>query len=486
MKGRPALNTTMTIHELHRQLITGEVTSRALTESVLASVKEGMDLNAFITLNEEAALQTADAVDAKIARGESIGMLAGIPCAIKDNISTEDLRTTCASHMLEDYIPPYDADVVERLKAADAVIIGKTNMDEFAMGSTTETSFFGPAKNPVDTDCVPGGSSGGSAAAVAGGQAVWALGSDTGGSIRQPAAFCGITGLKPTYGSVSRYGLVAFASSLDQIGPLANDVEDLGHIMNVIAGYDKRDSTSAEIDHEDFTRLIGRSVKGLKIGMPKEYLGEGVAPAIRSLINMSAETLRSAGASVESCSLPSTEYAIPAYYLVAPAEASSNLARYDGVRYGLRAQADDMITMFKATRHEGFGDEVKRRIMLGTYALSAGYYDAYYLKALKVRRLIQEDFARAFETYDCLLTPASVITAPKIGEQNDAVTIYKQDICTVTSNLAGLPAISVPFGFDKNNMPVGLQFIGKSFDEALLLQVAHVLESAAHADGGDK
>jgi aspartyl-tRNA(Asn)/glutamyl-tRNA(Gln) amidotransferase subunit A len=475
------LNKNMTIHELHRQLVEGEVTSRKLTEDYLAAIKVGKDLNAFITLNEEAALAAADAVDAKITAGESIGMLAGIPCAVKDNISTEGLRTTCASHMLENYIPQYDADVVERLKAADAVIVGKTNMDEFAMGSTTETSYFGPTKNPVNPDCVPGGSSGGSACAVAAGQAVWALGSDTGGSIRQPAAFCGIAGLKPTYGRVSRYGLVAFASSLDQIGPLANDVEDLGHVMNAIAGYDHRDSTSADLDHDDFTGLIGKPVKGLKIGLPKEYLGEGVAPAIRSQIEKACQVLRDQGVEVEECSLPSTDYAIPAYYLIAPAEASSNLARYDGVRYGLRVKSDDMISMFKKTRAEGFGDEVKRRIMLGTYALSAGYYDAYYLKALKVRRLIQEDFARAFQTYDCLLTPASVVTAPKIGTENDAVTVYKQDICTVTSNLAGLPAVSVPFGSDENDMPVGLQLIGKSFDEALLLQVAAVLETAARA-----
>lgn len=475
------MNKNMTIHELHRQLVEGEVTSRKLTEDYLAAIKVGKDLNAFITLNEEAALAAADAVDAKITAGESIGMLAGIPCAVKDNISTEGLRTTCASHMLENYIPQYDADVVERLKAADAVIVGKTNMDEFAMGSTTETSYFGPTKNPVNPDCVPGGSSGGSACAVAAGQAVWALGSDTGGSIRQPAAFCGIAGLKPTYGRVSRYGLVAFASSLDQIGPLANDVEDLGHVMNAIAGYDHRDSTSADLDHDDFTGLIGKPVKGLKIGLPKEYLGEGVAPAIRSQIEKACQVLRDQGVEVEECSLPSTDYAIPAYYLIAPAEASSNLARYDGVRYGLRVKSDDMISMFKKTRAEGFGDEVKRRIMLGTYALSAGYYDAYYLKALKVRRLIQEDFARAFQTYDCLLTPASVVTAPKIGTENDAVTVYKQDICTVTSNLAGLPAVSVPFGSDENDMPVGLQLIGKSFDEALLLQVAAVLETAARA-----
>ena len=470
----------MTIHSLHEQLIHKEITARALTEAYLAQIEAGRAVNAFITLDREAALAAADAVDAKIARGESIGMLEGIPMAVKDNICTEGLRTTCASHMLENFIPQYDASVVEKLRQAGAIILGKTNMDEFAMGSTTETSYFGPTKNPVNPDCVPGGSSGGSAAAVADGEAVYALGSDTGGSIRQPAAFCGIVGLKPTYGAVSRYGLIAFASSLDQIGPLTADVEDAGHVLNVLAGYDHRDSTSANIAHEDYTRLIGKDIRGVKIGMPVEYLGDGVAPAIKEELAQVRALLEERGATVEECSLPTTNYAIPAYYLIAPAEASSNLARYDGVRYGLRVQADDMISMFKRTRQEGFGDEVKRRIMLGTYALSAGYYDAYYLKALKVRHLIQDDFKRAFQTYDCLLTPASVVTAPKLGAATDAVTTYKQDICTVTSNLAGLPAISVPHGQDAQGLPIGIQFIGKPFDEAFLLQIAHVVEQSAH------
>ena len=469
----------MTIHELHDRLVKQETTARALTEAYLAAIDP--DINAYITLNAEAALAAADAVDAKIARGETIGMLEGIPMAVKDNICTEGLRTTCASHMLDNFVPQYDACVVEKLAAAGAIIIGKTNMDEFAMGSTTETSYFGPTKNPVNTDCVPGGSSGGSAAAVAAGEAVYALGSDTGGSIRQPAAFCGIVGLKPTYGAVSRYGLIAFASSLDQIGPLTNDVRDAGLVMNVIAGYDHRDSTSAPLEtQEDYTRLIGKDLQGVTIGVPAEYLGDGVAPAIKEQIAKVRTLLEAQGATVEECSLPTTNYAIPAYYLIAPAEASSNLARYDGVRYGLRVPADDMISMFKRTRQEGFGDEVKRRIMLGTYALSAGYYDAYYLKALKVRHLIQDDFKRAFDRYDCLLTPASVVTAPKIGVEYDAVTTYKQDICTVTSNLAGLPAISVPYGHDENGMPVGVQLIGKAFDEAFLLQVAAVIEANAN------
>lgn len=467
----------MTIHELHDRLVNGETTSRALTEAYLAKIDP--EINAYITVNADAALAAADAVDAKIAAGKEIGMLEGIPMAIKDNICTEGLRTTCASHMLDNFVPQYDAAVVEKLTEAGAIVLGKTNMDEFAMGSTTETSYFGPTKNPVNSECVPGGSSGGSAAAVADGEAVYALGSDTGGSIRQPAAFCGLVGLKPTYGAVSRYGLIAFASSLDQIGPLTNDVRDAGLVMNVIAGYDHRDSTSADVAHGDYTRLIGKDINGVKIGVPTEYLGDGVAPAIREQIAKVRNLLEEKGAVVEECTLPTTNYAIPAYYLIAPAEASSNLARYDGVRYGLRVQSDDMISMFKKTRQAGFGDEVKRRIMLGTYALSAGYYDAYYLKALKVRHLIQDDFKRAFETYDCLLTPASVVTAPKIGVEYDAVTTYKQDICTVTSNLAGLPAISVPFGKDEDQMPIGIQFIGKAFDEAVLLQIADVVEQAA-------
>lgn len=470
-----------TIHALHDALVNKETTARALTEGYLAQIEKNKAINAYITLNAEAALAQADAVDKKIAAGEEIGMLEGIPVAVKDNICTEGLRTTCASHMLENFIPQYNACVVEKLNAAGAIILGKTNMDEFAMGSTTETSYFGATQNPVNTECVPGGSSGGSAAAVADGEAAYALGSDTGGSIRQPAAFCGLVGLKPTYGSVSRYGLIAFASSLDQIGPLVNDVRDAGIVMNTIAGYDHRDSTSANVEHDDYLAKIGQDIKGIKVGLPKEYMGEGVAPAIKEKLQEVRALLEAKGAIVEECSLPTTNYAIPAYYLIAPAEASSNLARYDGVRYGLREQADDMITMFKETREKGFGDEVKRRIMLGTYALSAGYYDAYYLKALKVRHLIQNDFANAFKTYDCLLTPASVVTAPKIGVEYDAVTTYKQDICTVTSNLAGLPAISVPFGKDENDMPIGIQLIGKAFDEAFLLQVAYEIEQSVEA-----
>ena len=474
----------------------GKLTALQLAEkikqhqiSVLDGVKYVFDqieakedkVHAYLDTYKKEAYARAKEVQKGIEDGTYTGPLAGVPIAIKDNICIKGKTTTCASKILENFVPQYNAEVIDRLEEAGLVIIGKTNMDEFAMGSTTETSFYGPTKNPVNYDCVPGGSSGGSAAAVADGEAVYALGSDTGGSIRQPAAFCGIVGLKPTYGAVSRYGLIAFASSLDQIGPIVNDVKDAGIVMNALAGYDHRDSTSANVAHEDFTRLIGKDIKGVKIGVPVEYIGEGVEPAIKEKLDQVRKVLEEKGAIVEECSLPTTNYAIPAYYLIAPAEASSNLARYDGVRYGLREQADDMITMFKETRQKGFGDEVKRRIMLGTYALSAGYYDAYYLKALKVRHLIKNDFEKAFETYDCLLTPASVVTAPEIGKEYDAVTTYKQDICTVTSNLAGLPAISVPFGKDEKGLPVGIQFIGKPFDEAFLLQVANEIEQSAQA-----
>lgn len=474
-------NQPNTIHELHECLVNKEISSHALTEAYFARIAEREDINAYISLNKEKALADADVVDKKIAAGESIGMLEGIPVAIKDNICTDGLRTTCASRMLDNFVPPYDANVIKNLRDAGAIILGKTNMDEFAMGSTTETSYYGPTKNPVNVACVPGGSSGGSAAAVADCEAVYALGSDTGGSIRQPAAFCGIVGLKPTYGAVSRFGLIAFASSLDQIGPLVHDVRDAGIVMNCLSDYDHRDATSANVEREDYTRLIGKGVEGIKVGVPEEYLGDGVEPAIKQQIEKACEVLKEQGAIVEKCSLPTTNYAIPAYYLIATAEASSNLARYDGVRYGLREQADDTISMFKETRQKGFGEEVKRRIMLGTYALSAGYYDAYYLKALKVRNLIKQDFEKAFEQYDCLLTPASVVTAPEIGKEYDAVTTYKQDICTVTSNLAGLPAISVPFGKDEKDLPIGIQFIGKPFDEAFLLQVAYEIEKKAMA-----
>ncbi|GAV26261.1 glutamyl-tRNA(Gln) amidotransferase subunit A [Carboxydothermus islandicus] len=434
-------------------------------------------IQAYVTVTRELGLKMAREVDEKIARGEDPGPLAGVPVAIKDNMSTAGIRTTCSSKILENYIPPYDATVVEKLKAAGAVFTGKTNLDEFAMGSSTENSRFFPTKNPWDLERVPGGSSGGSAASVAAGEAVVALGSDTGGSIRQPAAFCGIVGLKPTYGAVSRYGLVAFASSLDQIGPFARTVEDAALLLNVIAGHDPKDSTSADIEYPDYLSFLNQDIKGLKIGLPKEYFIDGIDAGVKKAIDDAIKVLESLGAVFEEVSLPHTKYSLPVYYLIAPAEASSNLARYDGVRYGYRDfEAEDVVEMFSRTRAEGFGAEVKRRIMLGTYALSAGYYDAYYLKALKVRTLIKEDFDRAFTKVDLLLTPTTPTPAFKFGEKtSDPVSMYLSDIFTMAVNLAGLPGISVPAGFD-GHLPVSFQLIGKPFDEGTLLKVAHAFE----------
>lgn len=466
-----------TIHELHELLIAKEVSAVELAKGHLDRIQKVDDaIKAYITVTSAHALASAEAVDAKIARGGKISPLAGIPMAMKDNLCTDGIPTTCASKMLEDFRPQYDAAVVEKLQAAGSVMLGKVNMDEFAMGSTTENSAFFATKNPWNFDCVPGGSSGGSAAAVAADMAVYALGSDTGGSIRQPAAFCGIVGLKPTYGAVSRYGLVAFASSLDQIGPLAKDVTDTALIMNAIAGYDDRDSTSAPITYPDYTASLDGNVKGMKIGIPEEYLGEGIDPEVEAQVRAAASKLEELGAVVELCSLPHTRYAMPAYYLIAPAEASSNLGRYDGVRYGLRMPSKDMIGMFQETRKEGFGDEVKRRIMLGTYALSSGYYDAYYLKALKVRNLIKQDFDKAFAQFDCLIAPTAPTTALVKGQNQDPLALYKGDVCTIPSNLAGIPALSLPYGMDSRQMPVGVQLFGKAFGEPVLLKVAYALE----------
>lgn len=466
----------LTIHELHDCLINKEISAAELCALHLERIETLDDyLKAYITVTKEEAVKKAKAVDEKLAKGEAISPLAGIPMALKDNFCTEGIATTCASKMLVDFHPPYNAHVVDKLNAQDAVLLGKVNMDEFAMGSTTENSAFFATKNPWNADCVPGGSSGGSAAAVAGDLAVYALGSDTGGSIRQPAAFCGIVGLKPTYGAVSRYGLIAFASSLDQIGPLTKDVTDCALVLNAIAGYDHRDSTSAKINHPDYRQALINDIKGLRVGLPEEYFGEGIDPDVEAQVKASAKLLEELGAHVEMCSLPYTRYAMPAYYLIAPAEASSNLARYDGVRYGFRVEDKDVVSMFKSTRSQGFGPEVKRRIMLGTYALSAGYYDAYYLKALKVRHLIKMDFDKAFAKFDCLLTPTAPSTALSKGQNGDPLSLYKQDICTIPSNLAGIPALSLPFGL-VNNMPVGIQLLGKAFDEEMLLRVAYTLE----------
>jgi len=433
-------------------------------------------VHAYISLDEEGALRKAEEVDARVARGEEVGVLAGVPVAVKDNICIKGMRTTCASKILENFVSPYDATVVEKLKAADAVFLGKTNLDEFAMGSSTENSYFGPTRNPHDPERVPGGSSGGSAAALAAGEAVLALGSDTGGSIRQPASFCGVVGLKPTYGRVSRYGLVAFASSLDQIGPMAKNVKDTALLLNVISGYDPRDSTSAPVEVPDFTKALDEGIEGIRIGLPREYFAEGLEDEVREKVLEAVDILEGEGAEVVEVSLPHTKYAIATYYIVAPAEASSNLARYDGVKYGFRAEGRDLYEMYCNTRSQGFGEEVKRRIMLGTYTLSAGYYEAYYLKALKVRTLIKQDFEEAFETCDLLATPTSPTVAFRLGEKvADPLTMYLSDVYTVSVNLAGLPGISVPCG-SSDGLPVGLQLIGRPFDEETLLRVAHVVE----------
>ncbi|MCX7759691.1 MAG: Asp-tRNA(Asn)/Glu-tRNA(Gln) amidotransferase subunit GatA [Hydrogenothermaceae bacterium] len=434
-------------------------------------------IKAFVSYTDELSLEEAKKKDEEIVKLDNIPSLYGMPIAIKDNISTKGIRTTCSSKMLENFTPVYDATVIEKLKSQGYIIFGKTNLDEFAMGSSTENSAFFTTKNPWDLERVPGGSSGGSAAAVASGQALASLGSDTGGSIRQPAAFCGVVGLKPTYGRVSRYGLVAFASSLDQIGPITRTVEDTAILMNVISGKDSRDSTSKDIPVEDFTQFLNRDIKGLKIGIPKEYFPEDLDNHIRERILNVVKQLEKEGAVVEEISLPYTKYAIETYYIIAPSEASSNLARFDGVRYGYRTKEySDLEEMYSKTRDEGFGPEVKRRIMIGTYVLSSGYYDAYYLKAQKVRTLIYKDFMNAFENVDVIITPTTPDVAFKIGEKSsDPIQMYLSDIFTVSVNLATVPAINVPCGL-KDNLPIGLQIIGKPFDEGTILNVAKKVE----------
>ncbi|MDN5332219.1 MAG: aspartyl-tRNA(Asn)/glutamyl-tRNA(Gln) amidotransferase subunit [Tepidanaerobacteraceae bacterium] len=467
----------LTIHEAHELLSKKEISSEELTKAVLDRIdKVEEDIKAFLTIDKERALEISKKVDKE---GDFSNPLAGIPVAIKDNICTKDLKTTCASKILANFVPPYDATVCEKLKSEKAVIIGKTNMDEFAMGSSTENSGFFATRNPWDVDRVPGGSSGGSAAAVAADECIFALGSDTGGSIRQPASYCGVVGLKPTYGRVSRYGLVAYASSLDQIGPITKDVRDCAIVLNAIAGWDEKDSTSVNLPVPDFTKSLVEDVKGMKMGLPKEYLGEGIEPEVREAVLSAARVFENLGASVEEISLPHTEYALWAYYIIAPAEASSNLARYDGIRYGVRAKdSDDLIDLYKKTRSEGFGREVKRRIMLGTYALSSGYYDAYYLKAQKVRTLVKADFDRAFEKYDVIIAPTAPTPAFRIGEKTgDPLKMYMSDVCTIPVNMAGLPAISIPCGFS-GGLPVGLQIIGKPFDEATVIRAAYTFEQA--------
>lgn len=432
---------------------------------------------AYVTINENA-LEQAKAVDEARAKGEELHALAGIPIGIKDNISTKGLHTTCSSKMLENYVPPFNATVMEKINSAKMVITGKMNMDEFAMGSSTETSYMHLTHNPYNTECVPGGSSGGSAAAISAGEAILTLGSDTGGSIRQPSALCGAVGMKPTYGSVSRYGLVAFASSLDQIGPLGKSVKDVAMLQSLICGYDKMDATSKNISYPDYYANLKNNVKGLRIGVPKEYFGEGIDSEVKESVYKAVELMKQNGAEIKEISLPSTEYAINTYYIIASAEASSNLARFDGVKYGYRAKDYDGLTdMYEKTRSEGFGDEVKRRIMLGTFVLSSGFYDAYYKKAKLVQRKISQEFSDAFKECDVIATPTVPSSAFKIGENiGDPIKMYYNDVCTVTVNIAGLPAISVPCGFDSKNMPMGLQFIADKFCEQTLLDTAYAYE----------
>lgn len=468
------------VSDLHELLHKKELKVSDLVDESYKRIAEVDDkVQAFLTLNEEQARQTAKVLDEKLSSGNAEGLLFGMPIGIKDNIVTKGLRTTCASKILENFDPIYDATVVQKLQKAETVTIGKLNMDEFAMGSSNENSHFQKTYNPWNLDRVPGGSSGGSAAAVAAGEVLFSLGSDTGGSIRQPAAFCGVVGMKPTYGRVSRFGLVAFASSLDQIGPITRTVEDNAYLLEAISGLDPMDSTSANVDVPNFTKSLTGDVKGLKIAVPKEYLGEGVNGSVRQSVLDALKVLEGLGAVWEEVSLPHSKYALATYYLLSSSEASANLARFDGVRYGYRSpNAETLLDLYKNTRAEGFGDEVKRRIMLGTFALSSGYYDAYYKKAQKVRTLIKQDFEKVFEQYDVIIGPTTPTPAFKIGENiDDPMTMYVNDILTIPVNLAGVPGISVPCGFD-GGLPLGLQIIGKHFDEACVYRVAHAFEQA--------
>ena len=467
-----------TLSELAVALEAGEYSSRELTEHLLARIDRlDGELNSFITVTSEAALEAADRADAARAAGRA-GALTGLPLALKDIFCTTGIRTSAGSRMLDNFVAPYDATVVERLQAAGTVSLGKTNMDEFAMGSSNENSYYGPVRNPWDPTAVPGGSSGGSAAAVAAGLVPAAMGTDTGGSIRQPAAFCGITGLKPTYGRVSRYGIVAYASSLDQAGPMARTAEDCARLLGAIAGHDLRDSTSVARGVPDYTAELEAPLTGLKIGLPREYFGDGLDSAVDAAVREAVRVYESLGASVREISLPHTHYAIPAYYVIAPAEASSNLSRYDGVRFGHRCDAPtDLIDLYERSRAEGFGEEVKRRILIGTHTLSEGFFDAYYKKAQQVRRLIRQDFLDAFEEVDVLMGPASPTPAFALGAKKDPVSMYLQDIYTIAVNLAGIPGISVPAGF-VGRRPVGLQILGTHFAEARLLNVAHRFQQA--------
>ncbi len=472
----------LTIDQARAAVQERKTTSMALVEAFYRKIRnEDAQIGAYLTLSKDRALEQADRMDRMAAEGKSLPPLGGVPVGIKDVMCTRGLRTTAGSKILENFVPPYDCTAVARLESAGAVVLGKLNCDEFAMGSSNENSAFRPVRNPRDLSRVPGGSSGGSAAAVAADMAVVALGSDTGGSIRQPAAFCGVVGLMPTYGRVSRYGLVAFASSLDHIGPLAKNVKDAATVLRTIAGRDPMDSTSADVPVPDYAAELDKPVGGLKIGVAKEYFGEGLDREVRKAVEDAIQTLAKFGCEVVPVSLPHSEYAIPTYYIVATAEASANLARFDGVRYGYRAKtARTLSEMYRRTRDEGFGAEVKRRIMLGTYALSAGYYDAYYLKAQKVRALLTRDFDEAFRKVDAIVTPTSPTAAFRLGERvNDPLAMYLADIYTVTADLAGIPGISIPCGHTRENLPIGLQILGKHFDEGVILRLAHAFESAA-------
>lgn len=470
----------MTATALKTAMEAGELSSREATEAYLAAIEEKeRNIGAYLTITTETALAQADAADARRRAGGSLSSLDGIPGAIKDNICTKNVRTTCASRMLENFVPPYDATVMERLSGV--TMLGKLNMDEFAMGSSTENSFYQITHNPRDLSRVPGGSSGGSAAAVAAEEAAFALGSDTGGSIRQPAAFCGVVGLKPTYGVVSRFGLIAFASSLDQIGTLTRDVRDAALLLNVIAGHDPKDATSVKREYDDFGAQIGREIRGMRVALPKEYFGEGLHPEVKEAVLAAAKKLEGQGAEIVEASMPSLEHALAAYYVISCAEASSNLARFDGVKYGFRAKDYENINeLYDKSRSEGFGREVKRRILLGSFVLSAGYYDAYYKKAMQVRTLVKRDFDRILLENDLILSPVAPTTAYKIGEKiDDPLTMYMGDAYTVPVNIAGLPAVSLPCGTDSAGLPIGAQLIGKPFGEAEILRAAYVLEKEA-------
>ena len=469
----------LTALELGKKIKAGEITSPQATEAVIKHIKAVEDqIQSYVTIDEEGAMKRAKEVQSQIETGTLTGPLAGVPAAIKDNMCTQGLRTTCSSKILENFVPAYTAEAVINLEKAGAVILGKTNMDEFAMGSTTETSYYGVTRNPWNTEHVPGGSSGGSCAAVAANECFYALGSDTGGSIRQPSSFCGVTGIKPTYGTVSRYGLIAYGSSLDQIGPIAKDVSDCAAILEAISSHDLKDSTSMDRKDRDFTSALVDDVKGMKIGIPSGYFGEGLDEEVKTAILKAADILKEKGAIVEKFDLGLVDYAIPAYYVIASAEASSNLSRFDGVKYGYRTKEyEGLHNMYKKTRSEGFGPEVKRRIMLGSFVLSSGYYDAYYLKALRTKALIKKEFDKAFAKYDLILAPASPDTAPKLGSSlSDPLKMYLGDIYTISVNLAGLPGMTVPCGLDSKGLPIGMQLIGDCFKEKNIIRAGYAFE----------